>query len=507
MANKLFNTIIQAGHFTMIVLTFSLLLISYIKIKNTEYKYIQTIGLNWNSGPILSISANTGACPIEEKLLFTDEWPGTTDGCDCSNISFNFYSQPLMRGTCSSLASQYNTKSNSYNARSNNHDNTRYNNYDSPKNLNQYDNNPYSQCIDIKPISSSPYTNWGGRTLCAKRYPTSYLDLIVVDQTSKCPIETRSCGIIDSIGNYLCVSTSNPCPINKLLILNEGDKIPIDFKYSLIQLQAGKTLIYTNENVRGDIIHEFKLSEGQPCLNPNYSNINSDQYLLSNVLNYDGCPESGYNNKMFDSRYNKIDSEDLLDFYTMNGIEDKLKRLPQYKPSSSFSYIDLYEREYFGLTEYCFAKVHGSTGGPSELIKTLLYFEDNIGNIVGWVLAAFIFSCFALVFELCLPCCVCCDDKNGLNKTPIWMLVFHFVFSVSLIICVSISYSKISSLPDNYLLISGGCSDAETDSVISDFVSNFGVGTITCFYSLIIVLSTFVYNFFYITFGVIKKEE
>lgn len=483
MANKIVNSLVHLIHFALFAATFSLILVSYIKISNTEYKYIQTIGKNWNQGPILSISATLGSCPVGEVQVLSGAWPGTVEGCDCSNLSFNLFGSPLKRGTCSSLQNKNKSRNDSF-----------------------FDFS-YRRCIDIRATAPIPYKSWSGRTICAKRIPQSYLDLIIVSSAAKCPVDTKSCGKIDSIDNVLCVSNLAACPINKILFLESKAPIPTDFKYNVVQLDANKKILFTNENVKGEIVQEFKLSEGQPCLDPNYVNINSDQYILSRLLNNNGCPQTGGNAEMFDHRYSKIDSDDLYSFYTNNGVEDALMRLPQYKKTSPFSFIDLYVREYFGLTEECRAKIFSSNEGPAGLIKTLLYFEDNVGSIVGWLLAALITACIGIAFEMCIPCCVCWNDNNKLNKLPVFMIVFYFIISAILIVCNSVAYSKASSLPSNYTQLRGQCSDIETNYIIEKFISNFGIGVQLITYSLFIVVTTVLFNFVFIIFGVVEKNE
>jgi hypothetical protein len=483
MANKIINSLVHLIHFVLVAATFSLILVSYIKISNTEYKYIQTIGQNWNQGPILSISATLGSCPVGENQLLTGAWPGTVEGCDCSNLTFNLFGSPLKRGSCSSLQNKNKSKRDSFFEFS------------------------YRRCIDIRATPAIPYKSWSGRTICAKRVPQSYLDLIVVSSANKCPIDTKPCGKVDSIENVLCVSNLTNCPVNKILFLESKDPIPTDFKYTVVPLGDNKKILYTNENVKGEIVQEFKLSEGQPCLDPTYENINSDQYLLSRVLDKHGCPQSGGNAEMFDIRYSKIDSDDLYSFYSNNGVEDTLMRLPQYKKTSPFSFIDLYVREYFGLTDECRAKIFSSNEGPGGLIKTLLYFEQNVGSIVGWLLAALITVIIGITLEICIPCCVCWNDGNKLNKLPVFMIVFYFIISALLIVFNSVAYSKSSSLPSNYTQLRGQCSDIETNFIIEKFINNFGIGVQLITYSLFLVITTVLFNFIYIIFGVIEKNE
>jgi len=51
--------------------------------------------------------------------------------------------------------------------------------------------------------------------------------------------------------------------------------LPKNKKYQVFEL-SGKFMAYSNENLEGEIINEFKLSEGQPCMDPSRSNYSND---------------------------------------------------------------------------------------------------------------------------------------------------------------------------------------------------------------------------------------
>lgn len=478
MASKSVNVILHIVHFLLVTLTFVILMVAYIKFSGTNYNYIESIGKNWNQGPLISIDPAKKYCDVEESRLFNDFWPGTVNGCYCEDSILNLYTGGLSKGTCSNRRSR---KSNiSY---------SRY----------------VNQCMDVLETPIVPYTFWGGNSFCGKRIPQSYLDLNVVEKPELCPLKTRSCGIVDSLKNYLCLNSDTPCPINKIVIQGKDKAPPTDFQYVSFQLNNGKNLYYTSENTKGEIIHDFKFSENQPCLNPDRDNINSDQYLLSKLNNSKGCPEIGDGQSMFDDRYSKIDTDRLISVYEMNGIEPLLQRLPEYKRTNDVFTISLYTREYFGLTQECKQKIMKSQEGPGELIKSLVFFKDNVGGIVSIILATFIISCIAFGLEICYPCCMC-TSENPLAKIHICGIIFHFIFSITLIILTSISYSKTKKLPSNYTLLHGHCSDFSTDEIIANFSDNFVVGVKLLFIALIVIGATFVLNILLVVFGSFDKD-
>ena len=486
MAGKLINTLVHAIHFSFVAITFSLLLVSYLKISSTEYQYINGIGNNWNLGLLASINVSNGACDIASDNILKDSWGGTMAGCDCSrSYGVSFYGNPLTRGTCSSKTSR---KSNSYS-----------------NSLKSYGIN-VSGCYDVPATPPVRYRNWGGKTVCAKRIQKSYLDLIVERKPENCPAGHRNCGIVDSFNNVLCVPTNTPCPINKLIFLNENEILPKDFNYTVINLEQGKSIAYTNQNIGGELVSQFKVSEGQPCMNPKQTNINSQKYLLDNAYYNSGCPEVGEKAQMYDDNYKKLDSDEIFDFYLNNGVEAILKSLPQYTPTSKTDFIDLYSRDYFGLDSLCKQRILNDKEGAKGLIQTLVFFEENVGSILFWTLLSFIIACIAFFVEIILPCCSC-SSENELKKLPFCGLIFYFIFSGSLIITCSVGYSKINSLPKNYQLLSGNCLDESTNIIINSFSSNFTVGISMILYSLIVVSCTFLFNFVYIIIGVVDKGE
>lgn len=479
MASKFVNTVFHGIYISVVIVIFSLLLAAYIKIGSTEYQYIERIGKNWNKGPLFNITTDKYSCKDNSENLIEDFWPGTVEGCDCSN-SINIFSDPLTRGSCSSRSSNRRSSSSSYS----------YSTY---------------LCNRVSPTPAVPYSYWGGRAICGLRENQDYLNLTVASEASKCPNETRSCGIIDSLNNVLCVSTSSLCPINKIVFIDQKESLPVDFKYSTIQLETGKIIAFTTMDTSAEIPVEFKLTEGEPCLNPSYTYVQSNQYILSKLYGSGICPETGRENQREDSRYSKVDSDDLFDVYTMNGIEDTLRRLPLYQKTSNLP-MNLFVREYIGLTEECREKINESEEGGEALIKTLITFESNIGGILGWIIAAFVVGCIGLVVQCCVPCVVCGDKSNSLNKLPVPLLVWYFIYSVLLAIFIFVANHKAKNLPSNYSLLGGNCSDVFTNDVIAEFQNKFPQGVELALTALILSFGSFALNFVFLWLNLTSKD-
>lgn len=74
-------------------------------------------------------------------------------------------------------------------------------------------------------------------------------------------------GILDPNNRIMCTEENNNYPINKIII-NNNEKSPTDFNYVTLSLNNNKFLLYTDESINNNIIVNFSISSGIPCLNP-----------------------------------------------------------------------------------------------------------------------------------------------------------------------------------------------------------------------------------------------
>ena len=73
---------------------------------------------------------------------------------------------------------------------------------------------------------------------------------LIVPDYKPCPKGKKKCGILDSLGNILCLNESEKCPINNIII-NNNEKMD---GYNSFELNEGKYFHFTNRFTDNHII-------------------------------------------------------------------------------------------------------------------------------------------------------------------------------------------------------------------------------------------------------------
>lgn len=418
-------------HFLLTLFVFIVSIISYVKLNSKHHSFLTGLGTNWNKGPILSITPRIGNCRFGEEALMDQEWPGTEEGCDCGSLF------GLSKGRC--RRSKY-----------------------------------YNYCNNVPALSPNPYYSWGYSMFCGSRIPQSYFDLKLATSPETCPTGSRSCGIADTTLQVLCIENKNQCPINKLLILESIDELPKDFNYITYKLGNDKILAYTNENIKGEIVHEFYISERKPCINPGYFNLNMEPYKLSKTYDRQGCPklDSGISEE---DRVTLIDSDSLYNINDMNKIESRLSVLPYYMHPPLNVQTGLYVKEYYGLGKFCRNNIKDI--GITVFLQNLVIFEDKIESIQYFALVLMILTIIVFVINLVIYVISLCADEE-VNKEN-GLLIYYFISSIILLIFSIVVTVKTYSLPTDYKYLTDiDCGDSITYEIANSFENNYGMGMI-----------------------------
>lgn len=312
----------------LIVVIFCERLTTTLKFDNL---YFENLAKNWNSKLISNIY--TTNC-IESNSLLNNSWSGSSDGCNCNSyVSKNF---------C-------------------------------------VDENYQSYCPLVPSIDPSPYLSWKGAKLCRERNSEwdrlNYFELNVKNNATACGNISRSCGIIDSFKNHLCVENNKSCPVISINIY--------DFEYFNKQFLSDNNdvtfvspkavFVYTKDeskfyNKSTPLIPvEFKISNGQPCMNPYYINSDGYMYILDNYYGRNFCLKYSinddnlkydttiYSNKFFyDNNFKKVDNTNMTELLSENNILPMIKTLPFYPTNSTNRDISLYYRSYIGMNYTCY---------------------------------------------------------------------------------------------------------------------------------------------------------
>jgi hypothetical protein len=380
------------------ILMFIFLTITYVNVSNSEYSYMYKIGENWQRGPIVNVSSDSIFCSGDTTPLITDMWQGIQAGCYCT-FSLDFYG-PLRRDYC------------------------------------RRSRDNYSFCSSVAPISPIDYKVWRGAPICANRESTNYLQLNIAKNSESCDFGTKSCGIIDSLDNVLCVHKYSPCPINYVDVISNDQTPKINFEYTSFNLTDGNKMIFSNENPNGKIYSEFIISEGQPCADPSRKNFVEMPYLLDPYYSKSDCenPVGNYTN---DYRYEKIDSYDSRNLLSENNIYPLVQRLPLY-PYQSKKQVGLYTRGYIGLNPTCLQEIRDE-GIIDNIIYDLLDINDYMGYVVNLSLAAMIAGIFLLLFVIFTSVIImCCKFDDSELKGALLFYIAPFILALGIFILTTI---------------------------------------------------------------------
>lgn len=316
-------------HFIILTLAISGTVMTSIfisKVRYSEASFFKKIYENWNSRLISSLSITD--CKNSTDYLIQEQWPGTKAGCFCSTY--------IKSGFCSKS----------------------------------------TFCRNVYPINPKPIINWRGTPICRiseiNWKNSTYLDLTIENKQSDCPTGTRSCGLIDSYPNHLCVPNSKSCPVISLKFYdtdtynNKKNTFPTDNKVIFFSNSA---FVYNLNEKNFDVNKvqiplDFEISNNQPCLNPYYQNIGSMIYTLDYYAGRNFClkyADNGSNNTSFnyltnyyyDSNFQIIDTLNMEKLYFDNEITSVTYALPLFPLDEYKRDINLYAKNYFGLSSNC----------------------------------------------------------------------------------------------------------------------------------------------------------
>jgi len=266
--------------------------------------FLNDLELNWSKSPISDLILGDSSCPEGYEYLINNTWPGTTYGCECTTS--------ITRGHCKG------SKKRSL------------------------------SCFNVHPTDPRPLYVWDGKLICAKRLDRSYFEY--AKSKEYCKSWMRSCGVIDSLNNILCVDNTQKCPLNKI-VFAETNSIPIDYHYSTLYLGTKKSIYFTSEATENLIYVDIKVSEGEVCIDPGRKNsINGDTYILDKDFNEYYCANS-LDGEFYDNRYTLLDSIPKTKYYFENNLTDFLVLLPYYPIQNITGYVNLYSRDYVGWNE------------------------------------------------------------------------------------------------------------------------------------------------------------
>jgi hypothetical protein len=256
--------ILWIGHL-LTCLVFSFLFIEY---DFNSYPIAQEIKNSIDGKPIISLNLKSACSPDEEILIF-GEWDGTKEVCMCDDTirSYTMCIKSYGQG------------------------------------------NP--GCRTIESVPPIKYQKINSKYICIKRYNKTYRELLksrqIISKNKECPLNYKSCGIIDTLERQLCFKNEEDCPITAEYFRNTNSNL-------IIKDKPFNTL---NNN---QILSLIKIHEYIPCMHPSEKN-----WHYNSILQDSRTCNTKILDKLLDNRYEEIPTMVTIKYYLYkdNEIDDK----------------------------------------------------------------------------------------------------------------------------------------------------------------------------------------
>lgn len=312
---------------------------------------------------------------------------------------------------------------------------------------------------------------WKGYHICGNSIKSKpYFELSKSENS--CHPKYKPCGIIDTLGNLLCVPENESCPINHINIRKGLDE-------NNFELESN------NYSKPGKIYFSFKIVEGEPCINPSNQifSILSDNKIRELIKTEESSPSTALLNKFkskhidtfckssylnaqgsnfyyeSNSVFTYLDSYNLQDFYRVNQID-----LYRVVPARQ---INLLGKLYRGWRKVCETKafLNFFNSNPKEEIERVREFTEE-SNLI--------YKASSIGLFLIILACVLIKNKlksyetyyNYLLTAKLLILIFAgALLYYSFLISEKMKEAKIS-IAFFELIDSKSCSDEDTDSLL-----------------------------------------
>jgi hypothetical protein len=396
---------------------------------------IERVFSSWRKKPITHIkTSNTVKCSNHQmENLISYAWPGTYQGCDCTDIRKTFfftdyeeyyhYSGNLYSGSCSW-------------------------------------NMTNVGCSEIKPLESVSANKWRNYYLCGKFLNEGYFDL--EKAKGECSQGFKSCGIIDTLNNNLCVREKIDCPINEFSLK------PMDDDNFQMEISM-------NNNSTGRILTDFQVSDGNLCLHSDHENnfYEKDYTLIKVHVSKNDCQSyttaENQSKKIYydeSKRYSKVDEYSKKSFYQHNSIYNMINNyLPNY-PNLKDVHINLYAGNYIGWKKECLKITNNNLKNSdlNNLERDISIHVSTINSNLNYISLMLI-----LIFITMIIILVCYKYNYGEFFSAFNSAIFSIFYFVSFVFYIMIhnlseSNKKISRKSDERV---------DIDVIENDYVNRF----------------------------------
>ena len=485
----LFNIIIIFMDIFQLICFVNIITYDYSKFEIIEYFFHK----NWSYNLIKKIKIEY-TNNIEEDEIWESPinitFPGIISGCDCTEYNGIIYDEKcvtsLLIENCENILSI----------------------------IKQYLNILYFPEMES-------YSNNGIKIKIERYNDLTYLDLLNNSQkndknyfiNNKCECSKYSevcfdCGIIDSIGNHLCIITYEG-------LKNECYKLKFEYDFSLKETQLIKDLekIFKNDNQSNYLqypIQFINIFGNKSCILEDESitfplidykliDINNDTSLFINGPKNQGCNTKLLYNIKYDNRWNNIYSLPL-EYALNNEMKKKLKSLP------GFSYDEFIQnnftiayRTYIGLGKDCFDDI-------KYIIEEIPSYQKNIK--ISFIVFLF---CALVVFPYYLLLIMVIAQTELLSFPQSFLLGASYIGIISLFMhFLFIEYNDSKNKYDKiYIIANKFCGDDLTNNLFFSILEDFKNTKNSIHYSIyctVIMLSMSIAKIILITTKAYKKR-
>ena len=379
---------------------------------------------NWNSGAITDIVKGdvNGTCIDGYENMINNFFPTTNEGCDCTNSEVQGLKGNIFGDKCtySHIA---------------------------------------DKCKMIFPTNGKVMNIWKGTNLCIKRTSDSFWQFeneILVKGEKRCRTGLKLCGVLDTSGNKLCLNKNETCPINSLIISDQPPSSAV--QYSSISIDDETSLYFTNKLINYPVITNITVSSNPICANPTEGLIGENNYILNSFKGPSTC-QTVVDKTTEDPRFKILDSDLLSNFYTDNGINKIIDKLPYYPVPNANAEAHMSQISYIGWSKSCM-------GNQEFNLTTLVAPQKNVEGLNSNVYSLSIFC----IFHFCITLLFIVVYKIWIAEfsvSPRILFVFDCLnvgFIILILVLASIINSDTNSLLEPYnTFLSLKCGDDFTN--------------------------------------------
>ena len=305
---------------------------------------------------------------------------------------------------------------------------------------------------------------WKGNYICGSSIKSQHYFGLLKSSDEVCAVRYKNCGILDTLGNYLCVPQTEPCPVNFVNIRKNLDENNFSVEIQNSINKNGQIIIgvsiFENEQACIDHNNQHLSINENPILNKFIQTAAFSTNCSTKVINNEGV-KTGVDLSV----YFKIDNSLLSDYYRTNQLEI-------YKILDRES-IGLYTKKYRGWKKQCETKVFHNfyNSNPLYEIASIMSYIDEFKAILNaltlTILVLIIFSIF--------------NKINGFLKEQYYIIILaYLIIFTSLLVLFYLAFS-ISNNFKSYDICSSffefistnSCSDAITNSILTSVSKDY----------------------------------